>query len=590
MSAVESSVCSTEFVDNIFNSEAFERCKRASEYAWQKSCEGYDYLLTLSEGGLSLSRGDRSQLSRTWRVASTATSAAYHTAKDFMDDHFTPERKAKTYAALDSAGRAAGAAAGAAYKSLSDQFDLRMDRPRLIGAALLSLGVVAICEFKRRRRGRESSPPSVAVAVIGDSFCDIVCRLEKDDLPEWGEDRLAESVERVAGGSALNSAVWLKYCDPSAAVSLVKTFDETDFAGQALMDRLERSGVKVVPLQDVDHYESGVCVCLSGSKDRAFVSKRGTMDVMTCANISIPAFFEGIPSDTPRHLHLGGYYNCQGLWPGILDLVRRAKEAGCSISLSPQFDATGTWDGGVAELLGMIDMLICNEEEAQRIANTLSKLRGGLKVVVTLSDRGAFVSSVQGFTHCPAEKASTVDACGAGDAFTAAFLCSWLKDSHDEELALRQGCHAVLGVRGRLCSSSIVLSLATMGNFCERPMTVNPANDILTEEEHRYIFEKEMQVQAAKAVQEGGAKEVHCGACGSNFVSMSGTSLFCPICRQQYHLQSPFSSELGTSTSDYIVVTQQQQPTQPQLLKPGEIIANSPAGHPSTAGSYFVSP
>ncbi|KAF4742474.1 hypothetical protein FOZ62_020446 [Perkinsus olseni] len=63
-----------------------------------------------------------------------------------------------------------------------------MDRPRLIGAALLSLGVVAICEFKRRRRGRESSPPSVAVAVIGDSFCDIVCRLEKDDLPEWGED------------------------------------------------------------------------------------------------------------------------------------------------------------------------------------------------------------------------------------------------------------------------------------------------------------------------------------------------------------------------------------------------------------------
>ncbi|KAF4714607.1 hypothetical protein FOZ62_010490 [Perkinsus olseni] len=119
MSAVESSVCSTEFVDNIFNSEAFERCKKASEYAWQKSCEGYDYLLTLSEDGLSLNREDRSQLGRTWRVASTATSAAYHTTKDFIDDHFTPERKAKTYAALDSAGRAAGAAAGAAYKSLS---------------------------------------------------------------------------------------------------------------------------------------------------------------------------------------------------------------------------------------------------------------------------------------------------------------------------------------------------------------------------------------------------------------------------------------------------------------------------------------
>ncbi|EER19515.1 hypothetical protein Pmar_PMAR012496 [Perkinsus marinus ATCC 50983] len=60
-----------------------------------------------------------------------------------------------------------------------------------------------------------------------------------------------------------------------------------------------------------------------------------------------------------------------------------------------------------------------------------------------------------------------------------------------------------------------------MGNFCERSMaSVDPSNDILTEEEHRYVFEKEMQAQAAKAVQEGGAKEVHCGACGRNFVSM----------------------------------------------------------------------
>lgn len=67
--------------------------------------------------------------------------------------------------------------------------------------------------------------------------------------------------------------------------------------------------------------------------------------------------------------------------------------------------------------------------------------------------------------------------------------------------------------------------------------SVDPSNDILTEEEHRYVFEKggchpevslinsslcvsEMQAQAAKAVQEGGAKEVHCGACGRNFVSM----------------------------------------------------------------------
>ncbi|EER07367.1 hypothetical protein Pmar_PMAR020532 [Perkinsus marinus ATCC 50983] len=52
--------------------------------------------------------------------------------------------------------------------------------------------------------------------------------------------------------------------------------------------------------------------------------------------------------------------------------------------------------------------------------------------------------------------------------------------------------------------------------------TVDRTNDILTEEEHRYIFERQMQAQAAaKGMQGGGgAREVHCGACGSIFVSV----------------------------------------------------------------------
>ncbi|EER07366.1 hypothetical protein Pmar_PMAR020531 [Perkinsus marinus ATCC 50983] len=101
------------------NSDAFETCKRAVGYAWQKSCEGYDYLLSRSEDGLSLTKGDRSQLGRTWNVASTATCAAYHSSKDFVDEHFTPERREKTYAVLESAGESAGDAVSAAYKSLS---------------------------------------------------------------------------------------------------------------------------------------------------------------------------------------------------------------------------------------------------------------------------------------------------------------------------------------------------------------------------------------------------------------------------------------------------------------------------------------
>ncbi|KAF4671864.1 DNA-directed RNA polymerase III subunit RPC10 [Perkinsus chesapeaki] len=107
------------YKSSVVDSEAFAVCKQVAGCVWQKSCEGYDYLLTKSEEGLSLQRGDRSQLGRTWNVTSTATCAAYNGTKDFVEEHFTPERREKAYAALDSAGKAAGAAAGAAYKSLS---------------------------------------------------------------------------------------------------------------------------------------------------------------------------------------------------------------------------------------------------------------------------------------------------------------------------------------------------------------------------------------------------------------------------------------------------------------------------------------
>ncbi|KAF4671865.1 hypothetical protein FOL47_001160 [Perkinsus chesapeaki] len=365
-------------------------------------------------------------------------------------------------------------------------------RSRLVGGAAVVLlsGAIGLAYLvKERKRYNKSSSP-IAVAIVGDSFCDVICRLEKDDLPQWGEDRLAKSVDRLAGGSALNCAVWLRYCNPAATVSIVKTFDDGDFAGQVLKARLNESRVKILPLRGIQQqYDSGVCVCLSGTEDRAFVSKRGTIGKMKSSDIDIDAFFESMShDDTPiRHLHLAGYYNCEGLWEGAVDLVSRAKAASCTVSLSPQFDATGQWDGNIGELLGLIDLFICNNEEASHIAKALGATKGGrihvlvtkegvdvkaerdashilyhglaccshpnknLQVVVTLSEKGAFVVSTRGLHYCSAEKVELVDACGAGDAFTAAFINSWLSDRSDESSALQAGCHAgalAVGVAG----------------------------------------------------------------------------------------------------------------------------------------------
>lgn len=59
---------------------------------------------------------------------------------------------------------------------------------------------------------------------------------------------------------------------------------------------------------------------------------------------------------------------------------------GCSVSLSPQFDATGGWDGGVGDILGGIDVIICNKDEARHIAATLSTLKGGISSITVITD------------------------------------------------------------------------------------------------------------------------------------------------------------------------------------------------------------
>ena len=43
------------------------------------------------------------------------------------------------------------------------------------------------------------------------------------------------------------------------------------------------------------------------------------------------------------HLHVAGYYNCSGLQAPLPEILKKAKEAGLTISLDPQEDAEGKW-------------------------------------------------------------------------------------------------------------------------------------------------------------------------------------------------------------------------------------------------------
>jgi sugar/nucleoside kinase (ribokinase family) len=93
--------------------------------------------------------------------------------------------------------------------------------------------------------------------------------------------------------------------------------------------------------------------------------------------------YEKIISDTAKHVHVhvAGYYNIEGFWNGALlakmDFVRterkrRHPDSIVTVSLAPQYDASGAWDGGLRQVLPLLDFAVMNDLEAKHIVGNVS--------------------------------------------------------------------------------------------------------------------------------------------------------------------------------------------------------------------------
>ena len=212
--------------------------------------------------------------------------------------------------------------------------------------------------------------PLSTVQIVGDVYLDVLAKVEH--LPEWdGDTSITSPIETLPGGSALNTAVHL-----SALLRTRKQRDQlrpirrcvlhsrvgADLYGRLVSDRIRQSGVTLSARREGGQ---GVCICLSGQEDRAFVSYKGSVSALTEADIDPALLFEHGTS----HVHFSAYYDCVGLQPAVPKLIRRAREErNATISLVPQADASETWGSGLLELLPSVDVLLCNQREATAIA------------------------------------------------------------------------------------------------------------------------------------------------------------------------------------------------------------------------------
>ena len=294
-----------------------------------------------------------------------------------------------------------------------------------------------------------STGASARVVVFGDVIDDIVV---VPSGPIRTDTDTPSSIRHRAGGSAANAASWL-----GAAGATV------EFIGHVAAEDVDRhstilAGFGVNP-HLIGHTDlpTGTIVVVVDGNNRSMLTDRGANDRISADDVS-DELLNGCAI-----VHFTGYSVFQGSnQAAIPRLIERAHQRGVLVSVDPA-SAGGLGDFGTERFLDLVagaDLLFPNSDEGialtglnepNRVAQALSE---HFPLVALTHGKDGVVIAQRGQENLRVEALRTdaVDPTGAGDAFTAGFLASWLED-RDVERAAHAGvalaARAVAAVGGR---------------------------------------------------------------------------------------------------------------------------------------------
>ena len=255
------------------------------------------------------------------------------------------------------------------------------------------------------------------VTVVGDVGLDVVGKLAGPVV--FGHDTRAR-VTVTPGGAGGNTAAWLARHDVD--VSLIARIG-ADEAGRTASSELTAVGIDCRFAVDQGLPTCCVVVLVAPDGDRTMLADRGANAAFCVDDVQLPEV-------TGRaHLHLSGYVLMDdGSRPAGLEALRLAHLAGWTTSVDPQA-AVHVATAGAERFLSWVsgvDLLLPNDAELAALGGLDPVLAVVGAVVVTHGRHGASWYSPTERINVPAPESHETDSTGAGDAFNAGLLSSWL--------------------------------------------------------------------------------------------------------------------------------------------------------------------
>jgi sugar/nucleoside kinase (ribokinase family) len=268
------------------------------------------------------------------------------------------------------------------------------------------------------------------VSVIGELNLDLILSGLPQEL-ELEREHLANDLSITLGSSSAIFAHNLASLGNKVGFS---SSIGSDPFGEICVKRLGESGVDLSRVRRLPGKTTGLTVILPQRKQRFILTYPGTMSDMTDRELELSYVFSA------KHLHVSSYFLQRGMRPHLVEIYRKAKQAGLTTSLDTNDDPADRWSGDVQLLFKHLDILLPNEREACKLAQVepVEKAAEVLaqKVPILVIKRGgqgaiARVGKEKYSDYPPV--VDMVDPVGAGDSFNAGFIHQFVRGAKVEE-------------------------------------------------------------------------------------------------------------------------------------------------------------